>query len=153
ELQFKTIFDEAGAGIALVDLQRETPIQNNRALQKMLGCSEDELGRDETFDRLTHDDNREQDAATIRELTDGKRDSLRIEKHFVLKDGSSIWANVIFTLLRDVDGRPRYIVAIHEDITDRKLALERLQEYQDLLDLAQKSAGAMAFDWYTQAEV
>jgi PAS domain S-box-containing protein len=153
ELQFKTIFDEAGAGIALVDLTSEAPIQNNRALQKMLGCSQEELGRYETFDRLTHDDSREKDAATFRELKDGKRDSLRIEKHFVLKDGRSIWANVIFNLLRDEERRPRYIIAIHEDITERKLTLERLQEYQDLLDLAQKSAAAMAFDWYPQQAV
>ncbi|MGH9968387.1 MAG: PAS domain-containing protein [Pyrinomonadaceae bacterium] len=153
ELQFKTIFDEAGVGISLVDLTSEEPIRHNRALQKMLGCSEEELGRFETFDHLTHDDNREKDAATFRELKDGKRDSLRIEKHFVLKDGRSIWANVIFTLLRDDHGRPRYIIAIHEDITERKLALEQLQANQDLLDLAQKSAGAMAFDWYIQEEI
>jgi len=153
ELQFKTIFDEAGAGISLVDLKGKTPIRNNRALQKMLGCTEAELGRFDTFDHLTHPDNREEDAATFRELTDGKRDSLRIEKHFVLKDGRSIWANVIFNLLRDEDRRPRYIIAIHEDITERKLALERLQEYQDLLDLAQRSAGATAFDWYILKEI
>ena len=152
EMQFKTIFDEAGAGIALVDLKDEGPIQNNRALQKMLGCSEEELGRFETFDRLTHEDNREKDAATFRELKDGKRDSLRIEKHFVLDDGRSIWANVIFTLLRDDDGLPRYIIAIHEDITERKRALETLQAQQDLLELAQKAARAMAFDWYIQEE-
>ena len=153
EMQFKTIFDEAGAGIALVDLKGGAPIQNNRALQKMLGCSEEELGRFETFDRLTHEDNREKDAVTFRELKDGKRDSLRIEKHFVLEDGRSIWANVIFTLLRDDDGLPRYIIAIHEDITERKRALETLQAQQDLLHLAQKAARAMAFDWYIQEEI
>lgn len=32
-------------------------------------------------------------------------------------------------------------------------ALRRLQSNQDLLDLAQKSAGAMAFDWYIQEEI
>jgi len=153
ELQFKTIFDEAGAGIALVDLKGEALIHNNRALQTMLGCSEEELGRFETFDRLTHEDNREKDAATFRELKDGRRDSLKIEKHFVLRDGRSIWANVIFTLLRDEEGHPRYIIAIHEDITERKLALQRLQSNQDLLELAQKSAKAMAFDWYVGKEI
>ena len=153
ELQFKTIFDEAGAGIALVDLQGNAPIQNNRALQKMLACSEEELGRFETFDRLTHEDDREKDAATFRELKEGKRDSLRLEKHFVREDGRSIWANVIFTLLRDDEGRPHYIIAIHEDITERKQTLETMQAKQDLLDLAQKSAGAMAFDWYIQQEI
>jgi PAS domain S-box-containing protein len=153
EQQFKTIFDEAGAGIALVDLTSEAPIRNNRALQKMLGCTEEELSRFETFDRLTHETDREKDAATFRELKDGKRDSLRLEKHFVLEDGRSIWANVIFNLLRDDEGRPHYIIAIHEDITERKQTLETMQAKQDLLDLAQKSAGAMAFDWYIQQEI
>jgi PAS domain S-box-containing protein len=152
EQQFKTIFDEAGAGITLVDLQAETPIRNNRALQKMLGCTEEELGRFETYDDLTHELNRTEDSVAFRELCDGKRDSIKIEKHFVLRDGRSIWANVIFTLLRDDEGKPRYVIAIHEDITERKLAIERLQRNQDLLDLAQKSAGAMAFDWYIQEE-
>lgn len=153
EQQFKTIFDEAGAGIALVDLTSDAPIRNNRALQRMLGCTEEELGRFDTFDRLTHEDDRAKDAVTFRELKDGKRDSLRLEKHFVLEDGRSIWANVIFNLLRDDEGRPHYIIAIHEDITERKQTLQTMQAKQDLLDLAQKSAGAMAFDWYIQQEI
>ena len=153
ELQFKTIFDEAAAGFALVDLKGTVPIRTNLALQKMLGCTEDELGRIETFENLTHEDERGKDSITYRQLCVGHRDSLRLEKHFVLKNGRTIWANVIFTLLRDDEGQPRYIIAIHEDITERKLALERLQEYQELLDLAQKSARAMAFDWHIQQEI
>ena len=154
EQRFRAIFDEAGTGMTLVDLQQPgTPIQNNRALRTMLGVSQEELGFFETYDELTAADDREADAATFRELCEGRRDSLRQEKHFILRDGSSIWANVIFTLLRDDGGHPRYIIAIHEDITERKLALAKLQANQDLLDLAQKSAGAMAFDWYIQEEI
>ena len=153
EQRFRTIFDEAGAGIALVDLQQpDSHIQTNRALQTMLSLTQEELGFPETYDELTASENRKADAATYRELCEGKRNSLRLEKHFVLQDGSSVFANVIFTLLRDSAGLPRFIVAIHEDITERKRALERLQEKQELLDLAQKSARAMAFDWYVQQE-
>ncbi|MGB7922798.1 MAG: PAS domain-containing protein [Pyrinomonadaceae bacterium] len=154
EQRFRAIFDEAGTGIALADLQQPcTPIQNNRALQTMLGLSQEKLGFFETYDDLTARDNREADAATFRELCEGKRDSLRQEKHFILRDGSSVWANVIFTLLRDSAGCPRFIIAIHEDITERKRAVERLQTKQELLDLAQKSARAMAFDWHIQQAV
>ncbi|HEV2828672.1 MAG TPA: PAS domain-containing protein, partial [Pyrinomonadaceae bacterium] len=39
------------------------------------------------------------------------------------------------------------------DITERKRVLETLQAQQDLLDLAQKAARAMAFDWYIQEDV
>jgi PAS domain S-box-containing protein len=60
---------------------------------------------------------------------------------------------VIFTLLRDSASLPRFVIAIHEDITERKYAVERLQTKQELLDLAQKSARAMAFDWYIQQKV
>jgi PAS domain S-box-containing protein len=154
EQRFRAIFDEAGTGITLVDLQQpDAPIQNNRALQTMLGLSEEELGIFETYDELTADADREADAAAFRELCDGKRDSLRQEKHFILPDGRSVWANVIFTLLRDSAGLPRFVIAIHQDITGRKRAVQELQAKQDLLDLAQKSARAMAFDWYIQEEV
>jgi PAS domain S-box-containing protein len=154
EQRFRTIFDEAGAGIALVDLQQsEARIRTNRALQTMLNLTQEELGFPKTFDELTASDHREADAATYRELREGKSNSLRLEKHFVLRDGSSVFANVIFTLLRDAAGLPRFIVAIHEDITERRRAVERLQANRDLLALAQKSARAMAFDWYVQQEV
>lgn len=153
EQRFRTIFNEAGTGITLLDLAVGEPIQNNRALQKMLDCTEEELGRYETFNRLTFEGDRESDARTFRELCEGKFDTLRMEKHFILRDGSSIWANVIFTLLRDDAGDPRYVIAIHEDITERKRTVEKLQAKQDLLDLAQKAARAMAFDWYIQEPV
>jgi PAS domain S-box-containing protein len=154
EQRFRAIFDEAGTGMALVDLQHpDTPIQNNRALQTMLGLSQQELGLLETFNQLTADADREADGAAFLELCEGKRDSLRQEKHFILPDSRSVWANVIFTLLRDSAGLPRFVIAIHQDITGRKRAVEELQVKQDLLDLAQKSARAMAFDWYIQQEV
>jgi PAS domain S-box-containing protein len=153
EQRFRAIFDEAGTGITLVDLMSGMPIQNNRALQIMLGCTQEELSRFETFDELTCAEKREADAASFRELCEGERDTLRQEKHFILRDGRSVWANVIFTLLRDSAGLPRFIIAIHEDITERKHAVETLQAKQDLLDLAQKSARAMAFDWHIQQDV
>ena len=154
EQRFRAIFDEAGTGIALVDLQHpDTPIQNNRALQKMLGLSQEKLGFIETYKELTAGADREADDAAYQDLCEGKHDSLRQEKHFILEDGSSVWANVIFTLLRDSAGLPRLIIAIHQDITERKRTVEELQAKQNLLDLAQKSARAMAFDWYVQQDV
>ncbi len=38
-------------------------------------------------------------------------------------------------------------------ISERQRALEQLQAQKDLLDLAQKAARAMAFDWYIQQEI
>src|SRR5262245_4296233 len=110
EQRFRAIFNEAGAGISLVDLALKEAIENNRALQTMLGCSRDELSRFETYDELTFEEDREADAVLFRELCNGNRDTLRQEKHFILRDGGSVWANVIFTLLRDAEGRPRFVI-------------------------------------------
>jgi PAS domain S-box-containing protein len=130
EQRFRAIFDEAGTGIAVNDLASGA-IENNRALQKLLGCSRDELNHLETYDELTCEEDREADAVLYRELCDGNRETLRQEKHMILRDGRSAWANVIFTLIRDSEGRPRYVIAIHEDITERKRTESDLQNALD----------------------
>jgi PAS domain S-box-containing protein len=131
EQRFRAIFNEAGTGITLVDLKSGGPVENNRALQIMLGCSREELSRLEIFNELTCDEDRESDARLFLELRNGNRETLRMEKHFVLRDGRSVWANVIFTLLRDAKGNPAYVITIHEDITVRKRAEADLKKALD----------------------
>ena len=127
EQRFRAIFDEAGTGIAVVDLASGGPIESNRALQKMLGCTWEELSHLHTYDELTYEEDREADSLLYRDLCNGNRETLRAEKHLILKDGRSVWANVIFTLLRDQAGRPKRVIAIHEDVTERKRAESDLQ--------------------------
>jgi PAS domain S-box-containing protein len=138
EQRFRAIFSEAGTGISLVELKPGLRIQCNRALQIMLGCSSEELSHVETYDELTVKEERESDAAHFRELCEGKRDTLRQEKHFILRNGKSVRANVIFTLLRDPEGHPKYVIAIHEDVTDLKeaeeLARQEKRELRELVD-------------------
>jgi PAS domain S-box-containing protein len=147
EARFRAIFDEAGTGISLMDLRGDLPTECNRALQAMLRCGPHDLARLDTFDRLTHAADRERDALLHRELRDGTRDMLRQEKHFVLPDGTDAWANVIFTLLRDAQGRPRYIIGMHEDITERKRAEAALREGQRRYALATSAGSVSVWDW------
>src|SRR5712671_3146250 len=51
--------------------------------------------------------------------------------------------------LQDVIGQMTHLAAV---AIERQRVVEQLQAEQELLDLAQKSAGAMAFDWYIQQE-
>ena len=140
EERFRTIFDKAGTGIALGALPRGGPIDNNPALRAMLGCTREELLRLEIYDELTCEEDRERDAVLFEELCAGKHETLRQEKHMILKDGRSVWANVVFTLLRDSEGRPKNIIAMHEDIThlkkaesDLQRALEEIEKLRDQL--------------------
>jgi len=52
--------------------------------------------------------------------------------------------------LQDVIGQMTHLAAV---AIERHRTVEQLQAEQELLDLAQKSARAMAFDWYIQQEV
>ena len=154
EQRFRTLFAEAGTGIALLDLAGERPIQSNGALQTMLACSAEALSRLDTFARLTCKEDRTRDARLHGELCDGQRETLRQEKHFVLEDGRHVWANVIFTLLRDPEGRPAQVIAMHEDITERKQAEQAirasrlaLRKSQQRYALAAKAGAVGVWDW------
>ncbi|MGB9177807.1 MAG: PAS domain-containing protein, partial [Pyrinomonadaceae bacterium] len=52
--------------------------------------------------------------------------------------------------LQDVIGQMTHLAAV---AIERQRAVEQLEAEQELLDLAQKSARAMAFDWHIQQEV
>ena len=43
------------------------------------------------------------------------------------KDGSSIWTDVVLSLVRDADGTPRFAVGMVEDITERQRLQDRLR--------------------------
>ncbi|HEX8772574.1 MAG TPA: PAS domain-containing protein [Pyrinomonadaceae bacterium] len=73
----------------------------------------------------------------------------RLRRH----DGEYRWFLFRANPLRDEQGNIVKWYGTNTDITERRLAVERLQAKQDLLELAQKSARAMAFDWYPQQKI
>jgi PAS domain-containing protein len=59
----------------------------------------------------------------------------------------------IFYTLAHPDNVPRSPKKTAKNDSELKRTLEQLQAQQDLLDLAQTAARAMAFDWYIQQEI
>ena len=51
------------------------------------------------------------------------------------------------------EGVPRSQKKSDQSVTEHQRTLEQLQAQKDLLDLAQKAARAMAFEWYIQKEL
>jgi PAS domain S-box-containing protein len=131
EAQFKAIFEGVGVGMALSGLNG-IAIKCNRALQEMLGYSEEELYSTH-FSEFTHPDDLPKELALIKEVVEGKRDHMQIEKRYIKKDGTVVWANAICSLLRDPGGEPQYLIGTVEDITQRKRAEEKLLHYQEQL--------------------
>jgi PAS domain S-box-containing protein len=126
----------------------------NPAAERTFGFRRDEVVGKQLADIIIPPSFREQHRRGLaRYVTTGEAHVLgrRVEMTAVRADGSEFPVELTITRI-PLDGPPSFTGYLR-DITERNRALEKLQANQELLDLAQRSAGAMAFDWYVQKEV
>ena len=140
EARWKRIFDNSAIGIAVTDLEGRFELAN-AAYQKLIGFTEQELAA-KTYLDLTVDVFQTHNVALMTRLLSGKRDQFNIEKQYRRKDGQLIWVRNNVSLLPGADGTPRNIMAIVEDISERKAAEESLQQTQTRLSHAAEVATA-----------
>jgi len=83
---------------------------------------------------------------------------LDVAFRIIRPDGETRWIHSRANLIRDKRGKPYRGSGITEDVTEEKRAQEalanaqtELRTRQEMLDLAQKAARAVAFDWYIGA--
>jgi PAS domain S-box-containing protein len=119
EQLFRSVFENAQIGISIFNIDRQT-ISPNLALQEMLGYTETELGQLERWDEISHPHERAAAAERYLELVHGKREKNQWEQRLIRKDGRIATTSVRFSLLRGPAGRPQYVAALQEDITERK---------------------------------
>ena len=132
EREFRAVYDEAGIGIALVDFHGR-PLESNRALQRILGYSANEL-RSTAFANLTYPEDLSLDLRFFRRLVEGHINHYRIEKRYIRRDGRLVWAMLTVSLVRDDGGRPKFAVAMIEDISERKRAEAELNSLNSELE-------------------
>jgi PAS domain S-box-containing protein len=128
EERWRAVFENSAIGVALTDL-RGRFLATNSAFHRMLGYSEEEMG-ELTFLELTHEDYRESNWQLVTELLEGKRRQFQIEKQYRRKDGSLVWVSNNVSLVPGTTSMPRFIMALSEDITQRKYAEEALRRSQ-----------------------
>jgi diguanylate cyclase (GGDEF)-like protein/PAS domain S-box-containing protein len=129
ETRFRAAFTDAGIGMALVDAQ-DRIIEANPALAEMLGRSVPELMRLHIHELL---DVEEDARRAYLELLSGRRDRIRLEKRLKHRQGHTVWTNVTISLIRYSDGRPRYTLAMVEDVSEARRLGDRLH-YQAMHD-------------------
>jgi len=138
QARFQAIFDNVAVGVAVMSLDRR-PIAFNSATERIIGYNAEEL---RTVDPrlLAVPEDRSMDIDLFNELAEGKRDSYVMERRYRHKDGRIFWARVNYSLVRDLNGKPDYLVGIIEDIDEQKRASERMaeQEADYLLNLQQR---------------
>src|SRR6266404_3457170 len=136
EERWRSVFENSAIGVAVTDLHARYLATNN-VYQTIVGYTEEEL-RALDFLSLTHEDYREANWALITELVEGKRRQFQIEKKYRRKDGSLVWVSNNVSLVPGTERVPRFVMALSEDITERKRAEEALQRSEGYLAEAQK---------------
>jgi two-component system, sensor histidine kinase and response regulator len=119
EQLFRSIFENAQIGISIGSINTQEHL-TNLALQEMLGYSEKELQSLEQWNQIVHPDVRAVGAERYAALIQGKREKDEFENRYIRRDGRIVVSNGRFKLLRDAAGKPEYLVALTEDITERK---------------------------------
>jgi formate hydrogenlyase transcriptional activator len=119
-------------------------LATNANYQKMLGYTESEF-LELSFFEITHEDYREANRALVQELLEGSRDQFLIEKPYRHKDGSLVWVRNNVSLIRDPDRTSPLLLALSEDITERKHAEEALQKSEERTRLVLNSAAEGIF--------
>ena len=127
EQQFRGSFENSPIGMALVSLKGEW-MEVNKELCDMLGYTEEEL-LNTRFQDITHKEDLEKDLTEVTRTINGEIDSYKMEKRYIHKNGSIIWAMLSVSLVRDEKNNPVHFVSMIEDITERK------ENEQDLLKL------------------
>ncbi|MEU7933178.1 putative bifunctional diguanylate cyclase/phosphodiesterase [Micromonospora echinofusca] len=131
EARFRAVFVGAATGIGIAGVDGLI-IDVNQAFADMLGYSIEEL-RQTNVAALFHPDDAAGMWELYQELIEGKQDRARVEKRYYRKDGSVVWTDLSVSLIRHDDGRPRFTVAMIEDITERYELQQRLR-FQALHD-------------------
>lgn len=131
EARFRSIFEQAGTGIATVSADGGF-LQVNQALCSFLGYGEAELLGLRTFD-ITHGEDLERTLFEFDEVKTGRQRLVDVEKRLLRKDGTMVWAHVSGAWLFDQDAAPIHAIVLVQDITTRKSAEEEIRRLnQDL---------------------
>src|ERR1700739_942826 len=146
---FRDIFNTSPIGIAVETLEGQ-PLFVNPAFCSMLGFSEEELRNKHCVDFSPPED-AQKDWALFQQLKAGSIDHYQLEKRYFRGDGSLVWGGLSISLLKS---RPSpLVVAMVEEITDKKTAEEAVRASEERLRLAQQIAHVGSFEWNIQTGV
>jgi PAS domain S-box-containing protein len=131
EARMRATVEQAAAGVARCD-ENGRMIFANKAFCQMLGYTESELIGKSIAD-VTHPDDVEENMRLFRRIVRHDK-PFELEKRYIRKDGSILWADVSAGGVRGADGKIRSVVAVIVDVTARKKAETALQQSNEFLE-------------------
>lgn len=139
EQRFRTIFEQAAVGVALVDSVTGRFVKVNRKYEQLIGYSTEEI-RDLTYMEITAE-GLDIVNANMEKLREGIVTEFSIEKCLTRKDGTLVFVNLTVSAIKSaVDDQVRQHIAVVENITNRKKIEQELRHSEASLAKAQEIA-------------
>jgi diguanylate cyclase (GGDEF)-like protein/PAS domain S-box-containing protein len=136
EARFRSIFEQAAVGIALVDAESRWQMVNDRFCS-ITGYKEAELLQS-TCMEITDPEDRADELKLREKLLRGEIENYTFEKRYRRPDASTVWVSVFAKKLAVPEGEPARLTLVIEDISEKRQSAERLQSLH--ADLEQKVA-------------
>jgi PAS domain S-box-containing protein len=137
EERFRGTFENAGVGIAHTDFNGRW-LRLNEKFCAIVGHSREELLH-KTFKDITCPEDLPASLDRLGRLLRGEIASYALEKRYVRKDGSLVWTDLAVSLLRDAAGAPAYIIAVIQDISERKRLEGELRRAKEAAEAASRA--------------
>ena len=131
EERFRTAFEQGPIGMSMEDFHGKI-FRANRSLCEMLGYDIEELANKNVLD-LTHPDDVETDLAFKQRMKSGEIPGYTLQKRYVRKNGQVAWGRLTAGCVCDEHGNPAYVLAMVEDVTQRKKVDEFIRQEQENL--------------------
>jgi two-component system CheB/CheR fusion protein len=137
EERFKTMFNEAPLGIALIDSLTGQVYEVNRMFAKIAGRTLEQMANIDWMS-ITHPDDVQKDLDNMALLNAGKIAGFQMEKRYLHLDGSTVWINMTITPLK-IEGKARLShLCMIEDITERKQVIE-MEKAREIAEAANRA--------------
>lgn len=130
--RLRLFFERQVIGMAITSPQKGW-LKTNRKIEEMLGYTFDELSRMSWAD-VTHPDDLAEDVGQFELLLRGEVNDYMMEKRYIRKDGSILYVKLGVSCVRKEDGTVDYVLALLEDITERKRIEEEIRNLNATLE-------------------
>ena len=126
EQELNTTFEYAAVGIANVSSEGKY-LKVNRCMCEITGYSKEELvGKN--YREITHPDDLAVDEDIMQKLISGEINTCIMEKRYICKDDSIVWAKLSISGARDKNDNLDYIIVVVQNISKQKKAETALKD-------------------------
>jgi PAS domain S-box-containing protein len=136
--QLEDTFEHSATGMAHSRLDGSW-IRVNQTYCDLIGYTRQEM-QTLSFRDFTHPDDLGLDLNLLARTLSGEIDHYSIEKRYIHKQGHTVWVHLTLSLVRTPAGEPDYLIAVVQDVSDRKATEAALRISEQLLRQAQHMA-------------